>query len=51
MNSIFAGGYQLRVIEANRGVEDFSVRGPTKTQVKFPDPLGYSRSVGGGTLF
>ena len=48
--SIFAGDCKLRVTEANRGVEDFSVRGPTKTRVKFPDPLGYSQSVG-GTLF
>jgi hypothetical protein len=48
--SIFAGDCKLRVTEAEMGVEDFSVHGPTKTRVKFPDPLGYSRSVG-GTLF
>jgi hypothetical protein len=29
------------------GVEDFSVRGPIETRVKFPDPLGYAWSAGG----
>jgi hypothetical protein len=32
------------------GVEDFNVRGPTETRVKFPDPLGYSWSAGGMLL-
>src|ERR1700676_5115817 len=48
--SIFAGDRNLRVTEAKLSVEDFSVRGPTETRVKFPDPRGYSRSAG-GTLF
>jgi len=48
--SIFAGDCKLRVTEAKWGVEDFSVRGPAKSWVKFPDSLGYSRSAG-GTLF
>jgi hypothetical protein len=43
--SIFAGDCKLRVTEAEMGVEDLSVRGPAESWVKFPDPLGYSRSV------
>ena len=45
--SIFAGDGKLRVAEAERGVEDFSVRGTKETRVKFPDPLGYTRSARG----
>src|SRR5580658_1192559 len=45
--SIFAGDGKLRVTEANRGGEDFSVCGPTKTRVKFPDLLGCLESLGG----
>jgi len=44
--SIFAGDCELRITEAELGVEDFSVTGPSETRVKFPDPLGYSRSSG-----
>ncbi len=32
------------------GVEDFSVRGPIETRVKFPEPLGYAWSAGGMLL-
>jgi hypothetical protein len=45
--SIFASDCKVRVTEAELGVEDFSVCGPTETWVKFPDPLGYFESVGG----
>jgi hypothetical protein len=45
--SILAGDCELRVTEPEQGVEDFRVRRPTKTRVKFPDPLGYVGSVSG----
>ena len=45
--SILAGDGKLRVTEAERGVEDFRIRGPIKTRMKFPDPLGYVGSVSG----
>src|SRR5579864_1068365 len=45
--SILASDRKLRVTEAERGVEDFPVHGPTKARVKFPDPLGYVGSVSG----
>src|ERR1700686_4533853 len=44
--SIRASDGKLRVAEAEMGVEDFRARRPTKTRVKFPDPLGYVRSAG-----
>ncbi len=44
--STFAGDRKLRFTEPEMGVEDFSVRGPAESWVKFPDPLGCSRSVG-----
>jgi hypothetical protein len=45
--SIFAGDGKLRVAEAEPAVEDFSVRSTKETRVKFPDPLGYTRSARG----
>src|ERR1700730_7254377 len=45
--SILASDRKLRVTEAERGVEDFRVRGPTKMRVKFPDPLGSVGRVSG----
>ena len=44
--SVFAGDGKLRVTEAELGDKDFSVRGTAETRVKFPDPLGYFRTVG-----
>jgi hypothetical protein len=48
--SIFASDGKLRITQAEPGVKDFSVCGLAETRVKFPDPLGDSRTVG-GTLF
>jgi hypothetical protein len=48
--SVFAGDGKLRVTKAQLTLEDFSVRGPMETRVKFPDPLRCFRSVGGTLL-
>ena len=48
--SMLAGDGKLRVTETEMGVEDFSIRGPMETRMKFSDPLSYSRSVRGALL-
>ena len=47
---MLAGDGKLRVTETEMGVEDFSIRGPMETRMKFSDPLSYSRSVRGALL-